>query len=217
MRAFAKKDQIIYTTHSPIFIDAYEYKEIGIVSKVTVDEGTKIKTATGDSFEHIEDSKVFKGLARFNPSVSELFFAKNVLIVEGPEDLIAVNAVLVDAGLIANRAEEIDWTILVAGGKEAIPFLQRVLNEFSIPYAVLHDTDITDGMDKNIVNTHKKVNDLIEELSNGNKITTFPVKLEVSLGIEGHLKDQFKAHQYFENPENLTQEIKDVILSSIQR
>lgn len=216
MRAFVETDQIIYTTHSPVFIDAYEYKEIGIVSKATVEAGTKIITATGESFEDIDDAKVFKGLARFNPSVSELFFAKKVLIVEGPEDLIAVNAVLVDAGLITNRAEEIDWTVLVAGGKEAIPFLQRVLNEFSIPYAVLHDNDITEGMDENVVNTHQKTNDLIEELSNGNKVTKFPIKLEVSLGVHGHLKDQFRAHQYFGNPENLTQEVKDVILSSIQ-
>ena len=190
MRAFVESDQIIYTTHSPIFIDAYEYKEIGIVSKANVEDGTKIKTSTGENFEDIEDSKVFKGLARFNPSVSELFFAKRVLVVEGPEDLIAVNAVLTDANLITNRAEEIDWTILVAGGKEAIPFLQRVLNEFSIPYAVLHDTDIVPGMAEDDVNTHQKVNDLIVALSNGNRITKFPVKLEISLGIDGHLRSE---------------------------
>jgi len=217
MCAFVETDQIIFTTHSPIFIDAYEYKEIGIVSKATVEDGTKIKTATGESFEGIEDSKVFKGLARFNPSVSELFFAKRVLIVEGPEDLIAVNAVLTDANLITYRAEEIDWTILVAGGKEAIPFLQRVLNEFSIPYAVLHDTDIVSGMAEDVVNGHQKINDLIEALSNGNRITKFPVKLEVSLGIDSHLKDQFKAHQYFGDPENLSQELKDVVLSAVQQ
>jgi len=216
MRAFVETDQIIYTTHSPIFIDAYKYKEIGIVSKATVEDGTKIKTATGESFEDIEDSKVFKGLARFNPSVSELFFAKRVLVVEGPEDLIAVNAVLTDAELITNRAEEIDWTILVAGGKEAIPFLQRVLNEFLIPYAVLHDTDIVPDMAEDVVNKHQKVNELIETLSNGNRVIKFPIKLGASLGIDYHLKDQFRAHQFFGEPENLSQELKDIVLSAVQ-
>lgn len=216
MRAFVATDQIIYTTHSPIFIDAYEYKEIGIVSKVTVEIGTKIKTATGESFKDLQDSKVFKGLARFNSSLSELFFAKHLLIVEGPEDLIAVNAVLIDAGLIINRAEEIGLTILVAGGKEAIPFLQRVLNEFSIPYTVLHDTDIVPEMPENDKNTHQHVNNMIEALANGNRITKFPVKLERTLGLNGHLRDQFKAHQYFGEPNNLSKELKDIVLSAIQ-
>ena len=87
------------------------------------------------------------------------------------------------------------------------------MNEFSIPYAVLHDTDIEDGMDEDDVNTHQKVNELIESLANANPIKRFPVKLEHSLGFDGHLKDQFKAHQYFGNVENITQEVKDIVLS----
>jgi putative ATP-dependent endonuclease of OLD family len=213
MREFSETDQVIYTTHSPIFVDAYLYKDIAIVSKPSVEIGTKLKTATGNSIEELQEAKIFKGLSRFNPSVSELFFAKRILIVEGPEDLIAVNAILNHADLIKYRAEELEWSILVAGGKDAIPFFQRVANEFSIPYSVLYDIDIKDGMNQNTIDSHQKVNDLIVQLAGDNPLHTFPVKLEESLGLDFHLKDQYRAHEFFSEPNNITEEVTDVVLA----
>jgi putative ATP-dependent endonuclease of OLD family len=213
MREFSETDQVIYTTHSPIFVDAYLYKDIAIVSKLSVEIGTKLKTASGNSIEELQEAKIFKGLSRFNPSVSELFFAKRILIVEGPEDLIAVNAILSHAELIKYRAEELEWSILVAGGKDAIPFFQRVANEFSIPYSVLYDIDIKDGMSQNTIDNHQKVNDLIIQLAGDNPIHTFPIKLEESLGLDFHLKDQYRAHEFFSEPNNITEEVKNVVLA----
>jgi len=209
---FSKTDQVIYATHSPIFIDAYEYEKIGIVSKENIEVGTKIKTADGGQFNELDDRKIFKGLSRFNPAVSELFFAKKVLLVEGPEDLIAINTVLKNEGVIRYRTEEIDWTVIVAGGKEAIPFLQRIMNEFGIKYAVLHDLDITKEMSDDVKNNHLKVNKIIASLAEDMPVYTFPIKLEKSLNIDYHLKDQYKAHQFFNNSSNITQEVKDIIL-----
>lgn len=74
--------------------------------------------------------------------MNELFFAKRVLLVEGPEDVIAVVAVLKALGRIVSRPEELEWSIISCGGKEDIPFFQRVLNAFAIPYSVLHDLDL---------------------------------------------------------------------------
>jgi putative ATP-dependent endonuclease of OLD family len=165
MRAFGETDQVLYTTHSPLFIDAYRYQEVAIVSKPDIIKGTKAKTAISGIFDALDDRKVFKGLSRFNPAVNELFFAKNVLIVEGPEDLIAVTATLVKLGKIKNRVEEIEWTILVAGGKEAIPFFQRVMNAFDITYAVLHDVDIDTNTPPNDAATHRKINNLGDGLT----------------------------------------------------
>jgi len=212
MRDFSKTDQVIYTTHSPIFIDVYEYNSIGIVSKSSVMEGTKIKTSNGNGFEKLDDAKVFKGLTRFNSFVSEMFFAKRILVVEGVEDMIAVNSVLVNEGKIKNRTEEIGWTILVAGGKNSIPFLQRVMNEFDIPYSVLHDSDIKENMKEDDKNTKRKTNSLILELAKGQPVHKFSVNLEHSLGLDKHLKDQFEAHKFFEDPSNITGEVKSIIL-----
>jgi putative ATP-dependent endonuclease of OLD family len=211
MRAFGETDQVLYTTHSPLFIDAYRYQEVAIVSKPDIIKGTKAKTAISGIFDALDDRKVFKGLSRFNPAVNELFFAKNVLIVEGPEDLIAVTATLVKLGKIKNRVEEIEWTILVAGGKEAIPFFQRVMNAFDITYAVLHDVDIDTNTPPNDAATHRKINNLIAILSNGRSIHKFQHKLETTLNLAEHLKDQYKANQLFSDLDNINADLEQIV------
>ena len=122
MKEFSATDQVIYATHSPLFIDAFEYNSISIVSKPSIIEGTAITPCNVTAFEGLDEKKIFKGLTRLNPAINEMFFAKRVLLVEGPEDQIAVTAYLLDEHKIKNRIEEIDWSIVVAGGKDAVPF-----------------------------------------------------------------------------------------------
>jgi len=213
MREFSETDQVLYATHSPLFIDAFDYDKIGIVKKENTEIGTKIKTCSSNAFDDLDERKIFKGLTKFNPSINEMFFAKKVLIVEGSQDQIAVTKILQNEDMIINRIEELDWSIVVAGGKNSIPFFQRVLNSFDIPYTVLHDFDIVDGMNPNDKNIHEKTNRKIKDLSHGNPIHSFPVKLEVSLGLDYHLNDQYYAHKFFQNSDNITDEVKTIILN----
>ena len=217
MRDFSASDQVVYATHSPLFVDAFEHDSIAIVTKPSVETGTTITSCDSAAFEGLDDRRIFKGLSRLNPTINEMFFAKRVLLVEGPEDQIAVSAYLVDVGKIQTRVEEIDWSIIVAGGKDAIPFFQRVLNAFAIPYTVLHDLDITAEMQTDDVETHKKANQTIAELARTNPVVTFPVKLERSLGLEGHLRDQYRAHQFFQTPANMTDDFRDVVASVFEQ
>ena len=211
MRAFGETDQVLYTTHSPIFIDAYHYKEVAVAAKPSVEIGTKIKTASEEFFEDLNERKIFKGLSRFNPGVNELFFAKNVLLLEGPEDLIATTSTLLKIGVIRNRIEEIGWTPIVAGGKEAIPFFQRVMNSFEIPYSVLHDTDINESTPPAVADNHRRNNETIETLSAGRPIHRYPFKLEDTLGLDNHLRDQYLANQFFADPNNINDAIETII------
>lgn len=211
MQAFGYSDQILYTTHSPLFVNAYNYQEVAIASKATVEEGTKIKTAPPGLFDDLEDAKVFKGLSRFNPSVNELFFAKKILIVEGPEDLIAINATLAKLGIIRNRTEEINWTVLVAGGKESIPFFQRVMNAFDMTYSVLHDIDVLPTTPQQLAETWQKKNTAIAELAGARQVHTFPHKLETTLGLVDHIRDQYRATQYFSNPANINEDLERIV------
>ena len=213
MREFSKTDQVIYSTHSPLFVDAFEHDSIALVAKPSIDMGTVVKTCDPRAFTGLGDDRMFKGLSRLNPAINEMFFAKRVLLVEGPEDQIAITAYLVNEGRIVNRVEEMDWSIIVAGGKEAIPFFQRVLNGFSIQYTVLHDIDIIQGMKADDIAGHKKTNGTIASLAGDNRVITFPVKLEISLGLSCHLKDQYKAHGFFQNPDNMTDEFRGVMKS----
>jgi predicted ATP-dependent endonuclease of OLD family len=212
MHEFSATDQVLYATHSPLFVDAYEYNSIAIVRKDSVDVGTCVRCCDNTAFNDLDDHKIFQGLTRLNPAVNELFFARNVLLVEGSEDQIAVNAYLLNEGKIKNRVEEIDWSIVIAGGKEAIPFFQRVLNAFSIPYTVLHDTDIVTGMPEDVKNKHEKINTTIATLAGSRQVEKFPVKLETSLGLPiKHLNDQYTAHEFFQDNTHLTTEFKDIL------
>lgn len=213
MRDFSITDQVIYATHSPLFVDAFEYDSIAIITKPNVNEGTRVMSCDTRAFEGLDDRKLFKGLSRLNPSINEMFFAKRVLLVEGPEDQIAITAHLLHEGRIKNRIEEIDWSIVVAGGKDAIPFFQRVLNAFSIPYAVLHDIDTTATMKPDIFTTHEKTNKLIAELAGGNPVITYPENLEASLGLTEHFKDQYQAHRFFLDPSKFTVDFSAVVRS----
>lgn len=213
MKEFSQTDQVIYSTHSPLFIDAFEYDKIAIVKKPTVEIGTKVQICAPSAFEGLTEKKIFQGLTKLNPSVNEMFFARRVLLVEGPEDQIAITTVLQDEKMISNRTEELDWSIIVAGGKPSIPFFQRVLNGFSIPYVVLHDNDITPEMSNNDRGVNEKQNETINKFLNGNLVFKYPIKLETSLGLDYHFKDQYSAHVFFQNPANITNEVRDIIKS----
>ncbi len=208
--SFAEKDQVIYTTHSPRFIDVYEYESIALITKNKT-EGTKFINCDLKAFEGLVDKKVFKGLTQLNTDVNELFFAKNVILVEGPEDKIAVTETSKKLKKVVNRLEEKDVTIIVAGGKESIPFFARVLNAFKIDYAVLHDLDIITGMSDDDKAIQNKINEKIKELA-VNKVVTFPVKLEDILKLpKNHFKDQYTALTFFNEHSNINSDLEEKI------
>lgn len=212
LASFANTDQVIYTTHSPVFVDAYEAERVAIVSKPDVGTGTTLRACDKTAFDGLDDKRLFQGFTRINASMNELFFAKRVLLVEGPEDVIAVVAVLKALGLIVNRTEELEWSVISCGGKDAIPFFQRVLNAFSIPYAVLHDLDVKPNMHADAVAVEQKRNETIAQLSRGRLVVTYPIKLEASLGLDQHFRDQYSAHVLFSDPNKITREVQEVVM-----
>jgi putative ATP-dependent endonuclease of the OLD family len=211
LASFALTDQVIYTTHSPVFVDAYEAERVAIVTKPDVGTGTTLRSCDRTAFDGLDDRRLFQGFTRMNAAMNEVFFAKRVMLVEGPEDVIGVIATLKALGLITHRPEELEWTVVACGGKEAIPFFQRVLNAFSIPYRVIHDFDICPGMHPDAEANHRRSNDTIEALRRGAHIFQYPVKLEESLGLAKHFQDQYSAHVYFSDPARITPAVRELV------
>jgi putative ATP-dependent endonuclease of OLD family len=207
--SFAEKDQVIYTTHSPRFIDVYKYDSIALIRKTKL-EGTKFVNCDTKAFDGLTDRKVFQGLTQLNSDVNELFFAKNVVVAEGVEDKIAITETLKKLKKIKMRVEELDITIIVAGGKQSIPFFIRVLNAFKINYSVLHDNDIETNMPVDAKNIEKQRNKTITDLSRG-KVVTFPVRLETTLSLSNHLKDQYEALAYFSEHTNINSALESIV------
>lgn len=210
LKDFSESNQVLYTTHSPRFIDVYEYESIAIVTK-DKDRGTKIQNCITTSFDGMLDKKIFQGITQLNSDVNELFFAKNVVLLEGPEDKIAFTETCKKIGKIINRTEEINITLVATSGIDSMPFFIRVLNAFNINYVVLHDTDIMPDMEEAKKTPIETRNKRISDLTRSGKLVKFPIKLEETLGLSNHLKNQYFALKYLSDHNNINQGLVDII------
>ena len=197
-------DQVIYTTHSPAFVDIHRYERIGVVRKKS-DAGTIIKQCDVGVFKNIEERKIFKLLTSFGLKHNEIFFARDCIIVEGPEDEFGIIATLRKLGVITDLPDEIGLSIVVADGKGEIPKFQKVLNAFGFDYGVLLELDGKSESDKQ---TTPILNNL-----NNNRLAKVQKRLEDALGVTGHFNDQCHAKKFFSNPENINEAMKEIVLS----
>lgn len=137
--------QVACCTHSPVFLDiANRYRSIVRI----------FKKAQGDSACHQVNQELFPGaaqqankqrlqtVARFHPTVNELFFAKSVVLLEEGSALAAFERGAELMGLFQRHPRlQREVTLVDCNGKKNILAFQRVLNAFRIPYRVVHDAD----------------------------------------------------------------------------
>ena len=197
-------DQVIYTTHSPAFIDVSRYERIGVVRKEPA-AGTIIRQCTVGVLGTVGERKSFKLLTSFGLKHNELFFARDCIIVEGAEDEIGIISTARKLGVIVDLPDEIGLSIVVADGKGDIPKFQTVLNAFGFDYGVLLELDgkpETDGQTAPILDN-----------LNGNRLATVPKRLEDTLGVGRHFDDQRHAKQFFSERANINEAMEDIVRS----
>ncbi len=129
------KNQIIMCTHASALIDVERYKSICIVKKDSDAVGTQICQCTDDIFTG-DSKKDFNLSYWINPDRSELFFAKRVLLVEGPTDKTLIPLLAKHLGVF-----RFDHTLIDCGSKDNIPLYCQLLNKFKIPYIAIYDKD----------------------------------------------------------------------------
>lgn len=197
-------DQVIYTTHSPAFVDVSHYERIGIVKKQP-DAGTVVSQCSRNALGNATDKKVFKTITCFGLRHNELFFARHCILVEGPEDEIAVIAGARKLGRIRELPDEIGLSVVVTDGKGEIPKFQRILNAFNISYSVLIELD-----GKPETDTQSAA--IISELR-GSSTFKLPKRLEDFLGLGRHFADQREAKVYFSDMANVTPDVEDMVVA----
>jgi putative ATP-dependent endonuclease of the OLD family len=131
--------QVFICTHSSFFIDMDAYRSIVIVNKTSSTEGSRFLQATKELFEgddRAERKRRFNMCYWFNPDRSELFFARKVVLVEGPTE----KSIL---PMLARRLGywSPDVTVIDCAGKGSIPLYIEVLNAFRRQFLVIHDED----------------------------------------------------------------------------
>jgi putative ATP-dependent endonuclease of OLD family len=131
--------QVMLSTHSPAFIDPLE-NHTSIVRLVRTDAHPTPKTYRSDNVKFSnEERENLKMLLQFDHALAEMFFGAYPIIVEGDTEFAAFTKVM-DTN-IAEYPYESRPLLIRARGKEIVPTIIRILTQFKVAFAVLHDSD----------------------------------------------------------------------------
>jgi CRISPR-associated exonuclease Cas4 len=130
------ESQVLLCTHSSSFISLGHYSSICIVRKSTLEKGTTAFQCTEDLFPTTSQKDIFNMTYWINPDRGELFFARKVILTEGPSDKTVLP-------LLANRLGIFrhDYSVIDCGSKDSMPNYIHLLNKFKIPYVIVYDRD----------------------------------------------------------------------------
>jgi predicted ATP-dependent endonuclease of OLD family len=191
--------QVICTTHSPVFLDvARPHKTIVRVVK-GIHGAVRFFQVINDIFAGEEaepERERLRLVANFHPTVNEVFFAKRVVLLEERSALVAFERAAELVGTFDRHpGVRREVTLVDCDGKTSIPLFQRVLNQFQIPYTVIHDED------RGNPNSPGE-NERIANLLGGNRCHMIgPIDLEAMLGYETRKKG--KVYRAFRKVEEL--------------
>jgi len=137
IKKLSSHDQILVSTHSTHLVDVEDFEGIKILRRESLNAPTSLCECTEDLFGDLTLKKRLALAKLFDANINKMFFADKIIIVEGDEDVIAIMQTAKDySNCFTHRV-----TIVNAGGKGRITSLQRILNNFKIPYTVVYDLD----------------------------------------------------------------------------
>ncbi len=166
--------QTIVTTHSPLFVDLGYWRGISRMTRdQTYPKQDKLaeKLGTKTIAEHLDDiPEFYYHETTFSSNDSELFFARRVLLVEGPVEKYGLPRL---AHVLGCRLDQL--TVISSNGKSKIPHYVTVCHAYEIPVMVLFDLDGKDEKDSE--------NAMVIEASAGTALHSFKTSFEQLLGI----------------------------------
>jgi predicted ATP-dependent endonuclease of OLD family len=210
VRGVAKKTQMIYCTHSPLFVDIDRFDQVRRLQKAAVNDGkpkvTRVAKSSLDKVAEIiweaNDRKDRKGnkcekftgatlkprlQALMTPWMNEGFFADVVVLVEGEDD----RAAIMGMGLLLEHDLERDGiSVIPSGGKDSLDRPAAIFREFGIPVYMLWDGDAAGkDKDKSIRVNHRLLrlcNTPLEDFPEAitDRFACFKDKLETTLASE---------------------------------
>jgi putative ATP-dependent endonuclease of OLD family len=131
--------QIFYTTHNPNFVSAHRAHELEILQK-DVTRGTFL-TEKDDTVvtEEFLKEKEYQIYSHFNTYRNELFFAKKILLVEGPSDKILFETLAKEKWNIDLNKEGV--SVIDCSGKNGVQYFTGVCKLLGLQYFSVWDRD----------------------------------------------------------------------------
>jgi AAA ATPase domain len=167
-------NQVIYSTHSPAFLNVTRMDELVFVERLPV-TGTHALQP-----EPVSNDEDFRVMTEFDAARSELFLAHAAVLVEGLTEKLVLPFVFTALGHDVDR-EAI--SIIECGGKPNIPLFARICRAAGIPFVVLHDSDRkTSGR---LAPAEQALNALIAETAGEEQVIVLDPDFEAVAGLAG--------------------------------
>jgi predicted ATP-dependent endonuclease of OLD family len=197
-RFTAAGNQVMYSTHSPSFLNVTRLHEL-VVTHYDAETGTTLTQP-----EPVPADDEFRAYSEFDATRSELFLARAAILVEGQTERLALPFVFHALGYDPDRE---GISIIECGGKPNIPVIARVAKAVRIPFLAVHDRDAPTGKKPNQAEQH--LNQLIGRIAGKNRIELTP-DFEGVADLRGHTKHKparawrsFADHQADDLPQEL--------------
>lgn len=174
------ESQVLLCTHSSSFISLNRYRSICIVRKHTLEEGTTIFQCTEDLFAEERDKDLFNITYWINPDRGELFFARKVVLTEGPTEKTIIPLLAEKLGIFRH-----DFTVIDCGSKDSMPSYLQLLNRFRIPYVAVYDRDHQAGKSADAIKCADKASARVQQQADAaiGKTIILENDIEEELGI----------------------------------
>jgi len=131
--------QVMITTHSPLFINPL-YDHTTVVRLDRSRANLTPRTFRSDNVKFSVDEKAnLKMLNRFDTGLAEMFFGQYPVLIEGDTEYAAFEAVMnADPDNFPTQARPV---LVRARGKWTMHLVIKMLAQFKVPFAILHDAD----------------------------------------------------------------------------
>jgi len=152
-----------------------------------------------------------KLITEFDSVRNEMFFAKKILLVEGPTEKYSLPYAFKLMNIDIN---EKGISIIDSASKNNLPFIIKILKAFKIPFVVLHDEDRNA---KDYTTLHQKLNTEIENaVGNKNLVFRMDPDFEGIFNIKYQKRKVLAARKLLSSFKNKEQ-IPQIIMTAIER
>jgi len=165
-------NQILYSTHAPVFLSVDRLEELALV-RHTSTGGTSLFQP-----DPLAEAESFRALSEFDSDRAELFLARCAVLVEGRTEKLIFPLVFEALGIDPDKEAIL---VLECGGKGNMPLFARICNACSIPYVVVHDRDAPRGVSP--VESERIVNRQIREVAGSRRTVVLTPDFETVSGL----------------------------------
>jgi hypothetical protein len=181
----AAGNQVIYSTHSPAFLNVARLEELALVERNA--HGTKVVQPAP-----LPADASFRAVSEFDAERSELFLARAALLVEGRTEKLVFPLIFAALGHDADRE---GISIVECGGKPNIPLFARICDAVSVPYVVVHDRDAPRGREP--IPAERAVNAEIARTAGAERTIVLEPDFEAVAGLTGRSHKPERAWRSF--------------------